>query len=65
MFRVRGNRVGIVDKKGKHLFSFGGIKCGLIQEELRIWADEVLQLLDGGMSVEDVKRWVDDNLGRW
>ena len=39
--------------------AFGGVKCGLDQEDLRGFADDVLKRLAGGASEAKAKEWVD------
>jgi hypothetical protein len=65
MWYKNSKSIGIRKKFGdcKQIWSFGGSRCGLSQEQQRGFAEMCLKKLDGGMSESSVKTWVDEAVG--
>ena len=59
MFYRNSNSIGIRQKFGKNtqVISFGGRKCGLLENVLRGFGDDALRKLDAGQKETAVEKW--------
>ena len=63
MYYKNSNCIGIREKKGqkRQVFSFGGQKCSLTEDELRGWSVDVLKRLQNH-STKNTAKWIRDTI---